>query len=209
MFDRVLVLSPHTDDGELGCGGSIAKFVSGGSEVFYVALSACEKSVPEEFPSDILKKEVSCATKILGVKQSNLSIFDFEVREFSGCRQSILDTLIEVGKKVEPDIVFTPSSFDTHQDHQVVRQETLRAFKRCSVLGYEQPWNNVTFNTSSFVLLSEEQVQKKIEALGCYVSQKNREYFSEEFVRSLARTRGVQVGSRYAETFEVIKWVIR
>jgi LmbE family N-acetylglucosaminyl deacetylase len=86
-MEKVLILSPHTDDGELGCGGSIARFVEEGLEVYYVALSACEKSVPDEYPQDILKKEVKRATKVLGIDNSNLLLFDFEVREFPLLRQ--------------------------------------------------------------------------------------------------------------------------
>lgn len=209
MFKRILVLSPHTDDGELGCGGSIAKLAGEGKEVYYAALSTCEKSVPKGYPSNILETEVKAATKTLGIKPENLMLYNFPVRDFPEHRQEILDTLLSIREKVKPDIVFTPSSFDTHQDHQAVRQETLRAFKMCSILGYEQPWNNITFNTTAFVPLSEKDLKKKIDALLCYNSQKGRTYLSDEFIKSLARTRGVQVNTEYAETFEVIRWVIK
>ena len=116
MAKKILVISPHTDDGELGCGGSIAKFVNEGYEVEYAALSCCEKSVPPEYPRDILSREVKEATKILGISQPIL--FSFEVREFPKLRQEILDALIRLRNKIQPDIVFTPSRFDTHQDHK-------------------------------------------------------------------------------------------
>jgi len=209
MFEKILVISPHTDDAELGCGGAISKFIEEGHKVYYVALSACEKSVPDEYPPDILKKEVAKATKILGIDNENLLLHDFEVREFPGYRQKILDTLIEIREKTKPDMVFTPSSFDTHQDHQTVRQETLRAFKMCSILGYEQPWNNISFNTLSFVLLEEKHIKKKIDALKCYETQKYRAYLNEDFIKGLAQTRGTQIEEKYAEAFEVIRWVIK
>jgi LmbE family N-acetylglucosaminyl deacetylase len=56
-------LAPHTDDGELGAGGFISKLVDEGAEVFYMAFSTAEESVPEGFPKDILKTEVKAATK--------------------------------------------------------------------------------------------------------------------------------------------------
>lgn len=205
---RVLALSPHTDDGELGCGGSIARLVEEGIEVYYVALSACEKSVPGEYPPDILKREVRKATKILGVDESNLLLYDFEVREYPTLRQKILDVLIEIRDEVKPEWVFTPSSFDTHQDHKVTREETLRAFKKYTILGYEQPWNNITFNTTCFIRLEKRHVDKKIAALKCYESQMDKAYMEEKFIRSLARTRGVQIDSEYAEAFEVIRWIV-
>ncbi|RLI78395.1 PIG-L family deacetylase [Archaeoglobales archaeon] len=208
MFKKILVLSPHTDDGELGCGGSIARFVEEGSDVYYVALSACEESVPEYLPIDILKREVKKATKVLGIDNSNLLIYEFDVRSFPSFRQEILDTLIKIREEIKPDTIFTPSSFDTHQDHRVTREETLRAFKVCTILGYEQPWNNITFDTTAFIKLKEKHIVKKIEALNCYESQKDRTYLNEEFIRSLAKTRGVQINSDYAEAFEVIRWII-
>ena len=207
MAKKVLVISPHTDDGELGCGGSIAKFVEEGYEVEYVALSCCEKSVPPEYPKDILSREVKDATRVLGITQPIL--FSFEVREFPKLRQEILDALIRLRNKIQPDIVFTPSRYDTHQDHKTTVEETMRAFKKCTLLGYEQPWNNITFNTLAFIPLQENQVAKKIDALKCYKTQKDRAYLSEDFVRGLAITRGTQIEEKYAEAFEVIKWVIK
>lgn len=69
-FQKVLVLAPHTDDGELGCGGTIHRLIQLGKEVHYVAFSTCEESVPEGFPKDILTKEVKAATASLGIKRS-------------------------------------------------------------------------------------------------------------------------------------------
>jgi N-acetylglucosamine malate deacetylase 1 len=207
MGRKILVISPHTDDGELGCGGSINRFVEEGDGVYYVALSSCEKSIPPEYPCDILKQEVRKATRVLGITEPIL--YEFAVREFPRYRQEILDTLISLRNRIHPDIVFTPSSFDTHQDHKTTREETLRAFKQCTILGYEQPWNNITFNTLAFISLRERHIKKKIRALGCYETQKHRAYLSEAFIRGLALTRGVQIEERYAEAFEVIKWVMR
>ncbi len=162
MFKRILILSPHTDDGELGCGGSIAKFVEDEIEVYYAALSSCERSVPENYPKNILKKEVLEATEILGISKENVLLYDFEVRKFPTFRQEILDSLIDIRREISPDVVFTPSSYDTHQDHKVTREETLRAFKGCTILGYEQPWNNLTFDTTAFIPLDKRHIERKI-----------------------------------------------
>ncbi|WP_457554967.1 PIG-L deacetylase family protein [Candidatus Pyrohabitans sp.] len=209
MFSRALVLSPHTDDGELGCGGTIAKFAERGREIFYVALSSCEKSVPEEFPDDILRKEVRKATKVLGIDSQNLILYDYPVREFPDYRQDILEMLIRLREKLRPDIVFVPSLRDLHQDHRTVSEEALRAFRQCTILGYEQPWNNISFNTSAFVSLNGRHVNRKINALECYESQRHRNYLTPEFITSVARTRGTQIGEEYAEAFEVIRWILR
>ena len=132
MNDRVLVLSPHTDDGELGCGGTISKFVEMGKEVKLVAFSTAEKSLPDGFESDSTKKEMFRACNILGLKDENITVLDFEVRIFSKFRQEILDSLIKIRNDFNPHIVMIPSQKDTHQDHEVVTREALRAFKKTS-----------------------------------------------------------------------------
>jgi len=207
LTKNILVISPHTDDGELGCGGTISRFNDEGYNVKYVALSCCENSVPEKYPKDILRVEVAAATKVLGIDDPIL--FEYEVRKFPQLRQEILDTLIKLNKEIKPVTVFTPSSYDTHQDHKTTYEETLRAFKQCTILGYEQPWNNISFNTLAFVSLKEEHIRKKIEALNCYETQKDRSYFNYDFIKGLATTRGTQIEEQYAEAFEVIKWVLR
>ena len=205
---RVLVLAPHTDDGELGSGGTIARFIAEGKSVFYVAFSAAGNSVPEGFPRDILKREVHQATKVLGIPTSNLKVLSYPVRNFPSVRQQILEDMLALRKEINPDLVLLPSLTDTHQDHQVIAQEGFRAFKFTTMLGYEMLWNNRSFPGDAYIVFGEEQLQKKIEALKCYQSQQSRLYFDEEFLRAWARTRGTLVAQKYAEAFEVIRWVL-
>ena len=70
QFRNVLVLAPHTDDGEFGCGGTMARLIEDGARVTYAAFSTAAKSVPEGFPRDILKHEVRAATGILGIPEA-------------------------------------------------------------------------------------------------------------------------------------------
>lgn len=209
VFSKILVLAPHTDDGELGCGGSVSKFVEEGMDVYYAAFSVAEKSVPQEFPKNILETEVKKATAILGIPESNLKIYRYGVREFSYHRQEILEDIFELRKELEPDLIFMPSLNDLHQDHKVIAEEAVRAFKKFSILGYEEPWNNISFDTISFVPLEERHVKLKIEALKCYETQKYRSYLNEDFIRGLAKMRGTQIDVDFAEAFEVVRWVIK
>jgi LmbE family N-acetylglucosaminyl deacetylase len=198
FFDKVLVLSPHTDDGELGAGGTIAKLVENGSKVIYFAFSA---------PRKILKTECRKCLEVLGVKESK--IFDFKVRHFPEARQEILEILFEYNEKNKPDLILTPSTNDLHQDHQTVTNEALRAFKRSTVLGYELPWNNIVFRENCFISLEERHVWKKIEALWNYKTQiSERHYFDKEYLIGLSRSRGAQIRVKYAEAFEAIKLVL-
>ena len=83
-WKRVLVLAPHTDDGEFGCGGTIARLVEAGAEVRYVAFSIATRSLPEGFAPDTLAREVREATAELGIAESLLDVHDFDVRTFPG-----------------------------------------------------------------------------------------------------------------------------
>lgn len=208
-FRKILVLAPHTDDGEFGCGGALRKWVKEGKEIYYIAFSSAEQSVPQGMPDDILKKEIREAIKELGIPLDNLILLDYPVRNFPSHRQSILDYMISIRDQINPELVLLPSTNDTHQDHQTIIQEGFRAFKQTSMIGYEMPWNNLNFSTNLFVSLEENHIVTKIKALKCYKSQSGKDYTTDDFIRSLARVRGVQIGVEYAETFEVIRWVIK
>jgi N-acetylglucosamine malate deacetylase 1 len=210
MFDpsRILVLAPHTDDGELGCGATIAKFASLGKEVFYAAFCLCSKSLPATFPPNTLELECKKATFVLGIPNSHLILFNYEVRELPQSRQKILEELLKLNKDLQPEMVFVPAVSDIHQDHQVIHQEATRAFKNTTFAGYELPWNNYRFHTNFLVRTSDHDLDKKIESLKAYDSQSQKNYMKEDFIRSLAIVRGMQANSKYAEAFEVYKWIV-
>ena len=207
MTGPVLVFAPHTDDGEYGCGGTIAKLADRGERVVYVAFSAAEDSVPDGFPKDVLRIESKRATKILGVDEDDCIVLDYQVRRFPENRQPILEDMIRLRREYQPKMVFLPSMADTHQDHATIAVEGFRAFKMTTIFGYEIPWNHRQFQTNAFFELSDSELNKKIQSLECYESQKHRSYSSAEVVRSLAIMRGTQIGKRYAEAFELIRWI--
>jgi len=206
-FDKILVLAPHTDDGEFGCGGAIAKWLEEGKEIYYVAFSSAEKSVPEGFPKGVLRKEVKEATKELGILPQNVILFDYPVRDFPLHRQEILEDMVKLDKKLSPDLVLVPSTDDRHQDHQVICQEGFRAFKKRSIIGYEMIGNNLKLTTNLFVVLTKNQVLKKCDSLEKYKSQVGRGINRSTMI-SLATVRGNQIGEKFAEVFEVIRMIL-
>ena len=206
-MSKILVLAPHTDDGELGCGATISKLISENNDVYYVAFSTADKSVPLDMPRNILEIEVKRATEKLGIPSQNLFIHKYEVRKLNYFRQDILEELIRYRRDISPDIVFMPSANDIHQDHSTVFQEGLRAFKTITILGYELPWNNISFNAQSFSVVSEADVKRKIQALAEYGSQSGRNYMAVDYIEGWARMRGVQINKEFAECFEVIRSV--
>ena len=204
---KVLILAPHPDDAEFGLGGTISKLQRMGKEIHVAVFSDCEKSTPEGFEKGDIEKEMYNSFEFLGIKKENQHILRFEVREFPSKRQEILESLIILRKKVQPDLVFLPSSSDIHQDHKTISEEGTRAFKLTNLLGYEMPWNNFGFTSFMYVRLDQEDVDAKLGALNCYETQKHRSYSNIDFVMSLAKVRGIQIQKEYAESFEIIRFI--
>jgi LmbE family N-acetylglucosaminyl deacetylase len=206
-FQRMLVLAPHTDDAELGCGGMLSRLVEQGTEIFVAVFSIASGSLPAEFPSDTLKHESLDAMQVLGIPNGNTSVRDYPVRRLDEHRQSILEELVALRREIDPDVVLLPCKQDIHQDHQVIHAEGVRAFKNASVLGYELPWNTFDFAPQLIVGLEERHMERKWEMLQAYDSQitLGRRYFSKELIYGLARVRGIQASKEFAEGFQVIR----
>ncbi len=206
-YKKILVLAPHTDDAELGCGGSIARLIEEGSEVIVAAFSTAEESLPKGSPKDTLKNEFIKAMPHLGVTSANTLVYNYPVRKLSYHRQEVLEEIVKLRKQYAPDMVFLPSGNDLHQDHQVLHNEGLRAFKETSVLGYELPWNHIHFSAQAFFSLTNGHLSKKWDSLQEYKTQLEllRPYFTKEFIYGLAKVRGIQIKTEYAEAFEVLR----
>lgn len=209
-FKRLLVLTPHTDDAELGSGGTLVRSLENGTEVYVAAFSTAKESLPPGSDPFRLCNEFREAMKVLGVPSTNLVIYDYPVRRLSYYRQEVLEELIKVRRDIKPDAVMMPCYHDFHQDHQTLHAEGLRAFKDITVLGLDLPWNHITFSAQVYVTLERHHLERKWNALKEYKSQfeLGRSYFSWEFLEGLARVRGTQVKAQYAEAFEAvrIKW---
>lgn len=206
---NVLVLAPHTDDGEFGCGGTIVKLLESGHEVFYVAFSTCEKSLPTGMAKDTLKKELMNATRVLGIKEENVIVLKYPVRDFPKYRQDILEDMVRFSGEINPSIVLMPSINDIHQDHNTIASEAMRAFKKTSILGYELQWNDFLFRNQVFFALDEHHIEKKIHAIKCYESQSGKDYMNDDYIKGVMRAHGVQIGVKYAEVFEAERWIIK
>ena len=199
---KILTLAAHTDDVEIGVGASLYKFKEADVKVIAFSLAPGE-DVTHEFENsmELLKNEWSRKGNV------EYDLHKMQIRELGYDRQQILDILYEEAWGNDYDLVFCPSSFDTHQDHAVVRDECFRAFKKTTILGYEMPWNNRTFDSDVFVEVSEQNLQSKLKHFDCYKSQVSRRFFSEDYITSMAKYRGYQAGVEYAEAFELIRMV--
>ena len=136
---NILILSAHPDDAELGCGGSIAKWIEQGDMV-----SSCVVTDSERSGKLKLMDEMLAASKILRYAFHLLG--GFQHRRLNLKRQELLDRLLQLGDECKPEMVICPSINDTHQDHKVLAEEAVRAFKLGKLISYESCWNNLNFN---------------------------------------------------------------
>ena len=207
---NILVLSPHTDDAEIGAGGTILKLLDS-NDILWIVFSTCEESLPEGMDKNTLKNEFrQMADFLKPALYIDPIIYDYKVRKLDQHRQEVLEHLRKIGKDFKPDLVIGPSLNDFHQDHLVVANEMIRAFKTsASIICYELPWNHVIFNTQMFVRFDKDILEKKIKLVSFYKSQKEMRtlFFSPDFIKSLAVVRGSQANTKYAEAFEVIRWI--
>jgi LmbE family N-acetylglucosaminyl deacetylase len=204
---RALVLGAHTDD-EYGCAGLISRLIEAGTEVHLASFSWCEESVPEGFDRTVLKSEALEAIGVLGIPADRFYLYDFRVRHMPTHRQDILEELVQLRRRIDPDLVLLPASSDLHQDHGVIATEGLRAFKHATILGYELPMNTISFAHACFVELDPRHVERKIQHAACFRSQQHRPYMNPDFIRSLATVRGLQMNRPAAEAFEVVRVMV-
>ena len=208
----VLAISPHTDDIELACGGTVAKLIENKNSVYYLALSDCQNTlIGTKYKTDTLTKECRQALTILGLKPNQVYIDHHSEKYFYKEKREIFERLLALKNELKPDLVIIPSLRETHEDHRVVASEALTVFRRdASIICYEQPWNNLTFENKLYVDLSKEVFQKKLLALRSYETQKyfNKSYFLEDFIIGTARLRGEQIMTTYAEAFEIVKLIV-
>jgi len=193
---------------EISCGGTVSRYIDEGNEVYCVVFSFAEKSIPDVFPITATKYEYKKSLEVLNVKDVPLSV-SYSTRDFDRNRHLILDDMIHINKHIQPDIVMLPNSSDVHQDHQVIHQEGIRAFRNTTLLGYDNIWNTVQNNPYNFyVKLTCDNMNSKIMALDNYKSQLHKNPSLLEDVMTIARTRGMTIDYKYAESFEVIRIIL-
>ena len=194
----ILVISCHTDDAELAAGGTISRLRN--------VYGYCPTYNFQYTSPNTTQKECDQSWKRLYIKKVKGVSEDHNARDID--RQLLLDDLIKLNVMLKPSLVITHGSKDVHQAHRVVHQESIRAFKHTSILGFNHAWNCVNGTMDNyFVRLKQGDVDNKMSALDCYKSQESRAYFNKEYQLFTMKQTGLLVGSEYAEGFELIRWV--
>jgi LmbE family N-acetylglucosaminyl deacetylase len=201
---RVLFLGAHPDDIELGCGALLHHIVKQ-TDVLCVTLSDNQKNpdlknvTHEHFES----------MAVLGIPSEKIILGPFTTRVFPTARQEILEYFLKLRRDFQPDLIFVHSRQDVHQDHNTMTDESLRAFRGITVLGFDVVRSSHGFFPHFLVEVSEEDVNKKIEALSKYQTYRDKYYFNSELTRSIMVRHGALAERPFAEGFDILRIVGR
>jgi len=198
--NKVFFIGAHPDDIELGCGALISNIIND-VEVFCITLSDNQKN-------PVLKNVVNeCNESMhsLGVDKDHRFLESFETRRYKHDRQEILEYLLSMNRKYQPDTVFVHTNSDLHQDHQTVTQESLRAFRGISLFGYDVIRSSHGFSPKLLIEVNEFDVERKIKALACYQTYQDKYYFSPELTRAILIRNGALAERKYAEGFNIFR----
>ena len=199
---HVLFLGAHPDDIELGC-GALLHHVANQTEVLCVTLSDNQKN-----PSlKNVVKELYESMAVLGVPKEKVIVQEFITRKFPDMRQEILEYLLELRREFKPEIVFTHTRQDIHQDHNVATEEALRAYRGITVLGYDVVRSSYGFFPHFLVEVTEEDVEKKLEALSKYGTYHDKYYFDPALLRATMIRHGALAEHPFAEGFDILRVV--
>ena len=194
---RLLLLGAHSDDIEIGCGGTILSLTRSNPEleIGWVVFSADGNRAREARASAKLFLRDAGLSKVV-LKRFKTSFFP------SQC-ESIKKYFETLKRSYKPDIVFTHYREDRHQDHRVLSDLTWSTFRHHFILEYEIPKYDGDLGIPNlFVPLDEAVCRRKVQHLcRMFRSQKSKHWFSEDTFLALMRLRGVECASRYAEAF--------
>lgn len=195
----VLLLGAHSDDIEIGAGGTLLHWIAQGAEldVLWCVLGAVGEREHEA--------HVSAADFLHGAASANVETLQFRNSFFPEQSTQIKEWFEALKSRVRPDVVLTHRRQDAHQDHREIARHTWATFRNHLILEYEIPkWDGDMGQPNVYVPLSSEILHLKVELLQRhFASQRGRQWYDEETFRGLARLRGVEccAPDRYAEAF--------
>ena len=199
---RVLFLGAHPDDIELGC-GALIHHIAPMSDVLCVTLSDNQKN---PLLKNVVEEQYK-AMAALGVPKDKVVLGQFTTRIFQDARQDILEYFLSLRSGFKPDIIFVHSKQDVHQDHNTMTDESLRAFRGITLLGFDVVRSSYGFFPNFLVEVSEEDVNAKIEALSQYETYRDKYYFNSELTRSIMVRHGALAEVPFAEGFDILRIV--
>lgn len=202
---RVVAVGAHPDDIELGVGATIGLHKERGDSVTFIILT--NGSAVEGAEVEGRKREARESAAVLDVEDIRfLNYNDTELQDEGDVVQNIESHITDV----EPDRIYTHSEEDTHQDHRNAALASIAATRKYdNVFSYESPSTRSCFTPHYFISFPKDMLSKKVDAIKTHESQAEKKYMEAEAMNGLARFRGRQSNSEYAESFEVVRCVDR
>ncbi|HZU86431.1 MAG TPA: PIG-L family deacetylase [Anaerolineaceae bacterium] len=197
---RVCFIGAHPDDIEFGAGALIAH-IAGQTEILCVTLSDNQKNPALTNVASEHRRSMAQ----LGMPDDHVIVGQFETRRFPHLRQEILEYLIDLNRRFRPEIVFTHTRSDIHQDHSTTTEEALRAFRGVTVLGFDVLRSSYGFFPTFLVGVEESDVEKKVRALAEYNTYENKYYFDPQVTRATMVRQGALAELPYAEGFDILR----
>jgi len=199
---RVLCLGAHPDDIELGAGAFLHHILPE-NEVLCVTLSDNQKNPALQ---NIVNEHYASFEK-LGLSKENVIVEKFETRKFPEQRQEVLEYLLKLRREYKPDLILTHTRSDIHQDHNVITEESLRAYRGTTVLGFDVVRSSYGFFPHFLVGVTEQDVEAKLAALAEYKTYHDKYYFDPALLRATMVRHGALAEKPYAEGFDILRIV--
>lgn len=222
-MSKILVIAPHADDEVLGCGATMAKACAKGNEVFVLICTNASVGAPELFSAELIKQirtEAVNAHRLIGVKETIFLEFPAPALD-QFPRYKMSNEISAIIKKIGADTVYIPHRGDCHKDHTIIHECAMvacRPLANCSVkhvYAYEtlsetewgEPVAADFFVPVKYITFTNEEFQKKLDAMSCFKSQLYPFPASRSLVaiEALAKYRGCTVSAERAEAFEVLR----
>jgi LmbE family N-acetylglucosaminyl deacetylase len=200
---RVLCLGAHSDDIEIGCGGTVLRMIeqSKSIEFYWLVLSSN--------PTRAKEAERSANAFLGGARHKTVVVKSFRDGFLPYIGAPVKEAFEKIKTIFVPDVIFTHFRQDLHQDHRMVCELTWNTFRNHFILEYEVPKYDADLRSPNFfVPLSDGQARKKVNALmRFFATQRNKQWFSEDLFYGLMRLRSIEGGSptRHAEAFHCRK----
>jgi LmbE family N-acetylglucosaminyl deacetylase len=203
---RILCLGAHSDDIEIGCGGTILRLLQENPNctVHWVVLSGIGPRGEEA--------RVSAEQFLHAAAEKQIHRREFRDGFFPHDGIGLKEYFEELKRLVNPDIIFTHCQHDLHQDHRMVWELTWNTWRDHLILEYEIPkYDGDLGNPNLFVPIDEPLARQKTDILlSSFVSQRSKRWFTDDTFLALMRLRAVQAGvtSRYVEAFYARKIIL-
>jgi LmbE family N-acetylglucosaminyl deacetylase len=204
-LQRLLVIGAHSDDIEIGCGGTVLRLLRDypGLQVCWMVMSAAAERVGEA--------RASAEAMLAQAGKADILIHDFRDGFLPYSGPAVKERFEELKQHIQPDLILAHFGRDAHQDHRLVSELTWNTFRDHQILEFEIPKYDGDLGTPNFyVRLDEDVVSAKVAHLFRYFpSQVQRRWFTEDLFRGLLRVRGMECNApnRYAEAFYARKVV--